>query len=155
MSAASEWTTVQCRIPRSIAVALLVQFSSCRWKWNSAVVVLQNRVLTKNFQPVFSLVVRRRLFCRACAECFLGHFPHQGAWSKAIEPTVSHCRKTEQDITQCEQHYPKHCYLFAENTILYIWDSDVIELLTKKKHLRADYLFIKNVFYLTLIAFFA
>ena len=47
-------------------MVLLLWFGSCRWKCSGAVVVLQKRILTNNFKPIFSLVVRSRLSSRAC-----------------------------------------------------------------------------------------
>ena len=51
----------QCGIHRTLTVVRLLWFSSCHWKCSGAVVVLQKRVFTNNFKPVFSLFVRSRL----------------------------------------------------------------------------------------------
>ena len=56
----------QCSVHRSIIVALLVQYCVCYWKCSCVVVVLQKRVSTDSFQPIFSLVVGSRLFSWAC-----------------------------------------------------------------------------------------
>ena len=59
-------TSEQCSVHRSITVALLVQYCVCYWKCSCVVVVLQKRVSTDSFQPIFSLVVGSRLFSWAC-----------------------------------------------------------------------------------------
>ena len=46
-------------------------FSSCHWKCSGAVVVLQKRVFTNNFKPIFSLFVRGRLYRGVCYRPYL------------------------------------------------------------------------------------
>ena len=59
-------TSQQYSIHRAISVALSVQSCSCNWKRSYVVVVLQTRVSTNNFQPLFSLFINSRPISWAC-----------------------------------------------------------------------------------------